>query len=313
MAGNQKRPVDELASKSFSRLGKIKITTWKGVFLIAFVAGVIGTFAFVLSGDNFGIYTSSEAKVSNVQPTVARPVTGGRDVNTPTKDRTACNIDKDCKGIICPMVVGGDKPKCDLKTKACYCGGKCGDKYCDLAEKRDDTCKEDCGNSYIESFENSFGGWEPKHQIACENDPFPCFFDWSIKRSKQKAYDGAYSLAAYLDGSHDDGTIWVEHPYTVTPNSKINCEISFYLWSENKSSINQWPVLAYVGPRNPVREEDFKLIGRTDEVAGWKKYSYSTQLTTDSFTDKIWVAFGFGATAEFQHTYYLDQVSVSFK
>ena len=55
-----------------------------------------------------------------------------------------CETDKDCLGIICTQVVGGDKPKCDLSTNTCYCGGVCGDGYCDFVEKRDGTCPQDC-------------------------------------------------------------------------------------------------------------------------------------------------------------------------
>ncbi len=59
-------------------------------------------------------------------------------------EEAECNTDRDCMGGGCPQVVGGDKPKCDLKTKTCYCGGVCGDGYCDPMENRDKTCPQDC-------------------------------------------------------------------------------------------------------------------------------------------------------------------------
>lgn len=55
-----------------------------------------------------------------------------------------CSSDKECTNLNCPQVVGGDKPKCDLTTNTCYCGGICGDGYCDSVEKRDGTCRQDC-------------------------------------------------------------------------------------------------------------------------------------------------------------------------
>lgn len=55
-----------------------------------------------------------------------------------------CNVDKDCSDVICPQVVGGDDPKCDLITNTCYCGGVCGDGYCDSLEKRGNLCVKDC-------------------------------------------------------------------------------------------------------------------------------------------------------------------------
>ena len=159
---------------------------------------------------------------------------------------------------------------------------------------------------YSESFEKSFGGWTPDHQIDCEPS---CTFNWSIERSTLQAHDGVVSLRGYLDGTNDDGTIWVERPFTVTPNSVISFEVNFYLWSENQSEINQWPVVAYIGLNNPERESDFNIIGNTDEVAGWRQYSYTTSLSTAS-AGVIWIAFGFGATWEIPRTYFLDSVSV---
>ena len=57
---------------------------------------------------------------------------------------TYCRSDKDCAKPICPKVIGGNKPKCDLKARTCYCGGICGDKYCDSFEKKYNSCPADC-------------------------------------------------------------------------------------------------------------------------------------------------------------------------
>lgn len=56
----------------------------------------------------------------------------------------SCSSDSQCIKLNCPQIVGRNKPKCDLKTKICYCGGICGDGYCDTIEKRDNTCPKDC-------------------------------------------------------------------------------------------------------------------------------------------------------------------------
>ncbi len=45
---------------------------------------------------------------------------------------TSCQTNADCLGIICPMVIGGDTPRCATETGRCYCGA--GDKY--LIEKK---------------------------------------------------------------------------------------------------------------------------------------------------------------------------------
>lgn len=160
-----------------------------------------------------------------------------------------------------------------------------------------------------ESFETGFGGWTADHHLQCEIDKTCDPLEWNITRSREQAYDGIYSLKGYINGIHDDGTIWVERSVEVTPNSNISIEISFYLWSLRDSDMNNWPVLAYAGLNDPEHELDFKIIGQTDQFAGWKKYSYSTQLTTDS-SGIFWAGFGFGATWEVQRTYYLDLVDI---
>lgn len=69
---------------------------------------------------------------------------GTAGTSTQTAATKTCLTAYDCQGIICPQVIGGDKTKCDLKTKTCYCGGICGDGYCDSIEKRDSSCPADC-------------------------------------------------------------------------------------------------------------------------------------------------------------------------
>lgn len=55
-----------------------------------------------------------------------------------------CETDEDCSGLNCPQMVGGNTPECDLSVNECYCGGVCGDGYCDIVESRDRVCQEDC-------------------------------------------------------------------------------------------------------------------------------------------------------------------------
>lgn len=164
--------------------------------------------------------------------------------------------------------------------------------------------------TYSESFENGLGAWTKDSYLECELQRPPCWpFEWSITSSTEQAHAGSYSLKGYLNGDHDDGTIWIERTVNVTPNSSADIEVNFYLRSDSKSDFERWPVLAYVGLIDPEKEEDFKIIGQTNEVAGWKQYSYSTQLTADN-KGTVWVAVGFGATWENARTYYMDSVDV---
>lgn len=164
--------------------------------------------------------------------------------------------------------------------------------------------------SYTESYEQSFSGWMPDHSLLCE--PGCGYLDWSISRSADRAYNGFYSLKGYLNGSHDAGALWVERPFYLSPLPKKTylVTLSFYVWSPTATTINTWPVVAFLAQRDPETEADFTIIGQTNQVAGWKQYNYSTNLTLDP-TQPLWVAYGFGATGEVSRTYYLDYVSLN--
>ena len=159
------------------------------------------------------------------------------------------------------------------------------------------------------SFENGFQGWTPDHQIDCEQDPEPCTFQWSITPSTEQAQHGTTSLKAVLNGLNDDGTIWLERRFNVEPGTEVLVELSFWLWSETQSDFNTWPVVAFIGKRNPELETDFRIVGQTDQQPGWTQYRLTRTVHVGG-GGKLWVAFGFGATWESERTHYLDAARV---
>jgi hypothetical protein len=158
-------------------------------------------------------------------------------------------------------------------------------------------------------FENSLQGWARDHFIDCEQDPTPCTFDWKINRSTQQAKSGTRSLKGTLNGLNDDGTIWMERQFNFGANSEATVVMSFWLWSKEESDFNTWPVVAFIGKRNPETEEDFTIVGQTDRRAGWTRYELTRTVSTGA-TGKVWVAFGFGATWETERAYFMDSVWV---
>lgn len=159
-------------------------------------------------------------------------------------------------------------------------------------------------------FENSLQGWTRDHFIDCEQDPTPCTFDWGITRSTAQAKSGTTSLRFRLDGTNDDGTIWIERQFDVGVNTEATVELSFFLWSETQADINTWPVAAYIGKRNPETEEDFTIVGQTERKAGWARYELSRTINGGA-SGKVWVAFGIGATWESERIYFLDSAKVT--
>jgi len=155
-----------------------------------------------------------------------------------------------------------------------------------------------------ESFEDEeWGGWQ-----ADNDGKAPEFI---IERSQAQAYDGISSIRVFIDGSQDDGTGWIERTINFASNSMYQMDMGFQVWSEFQSPVNNWGVVAYAGINDPEVEEDFVLIGDTDQVAGWKEYTYQTQIRTD-YSGNIYIACGITVYWETPRSYYIDLVNITF-
>lgn len=161
----------------------------------------------------------------------------------------------------------------------------------------------------FESFETGFGGWEADYYLTCEHDPIPCWpLEWKIDRSISQASDGKYSLSYFLNGDRDSGQIWVEKSFQVPVKQEVKVEVSFDLWSPEQSDMNQWDTVGYIGQDNPNKwGSDWIRSGKTDQVAGWKTYTFDRTITASS---NLWVGVGIGVSWETSRTYYIDKVAV---
>jgi hypothetical protein len=77
-------------------------------------------------------------------------------------------------------------------------------------------------------------------------------------------------------GSHDGsqacgtGTAWLVRRYRAPIDTLMSLDLTFQLYSEQASSVNNWQVVA----------DQFEVIGYTDTVAGWQQYRFQRlQLT----------------------------------
>jgi hypothetical protein len=153
-----------------------------------------------------------------------------------------------------------------------------------------------------ESFESGMGAW------AADTDGRARA--WQISRSTAQAYDGKYSLAFYLDGRNDDGTIWIERKFTARPNTTVTVSTTFRIYSSASSDLNTWAVVGYAGTHDPETTADIRTVIGLVNQRGWTPYSYIRKVTTDS-TGTVWVAVGIWATYEVIRTNYVDLVQTS--
>jgi hypothetical protein len=163
-----------------------------------------------------------------------------------------------------------------------------------------------------ENFENGFGEWVSDADVPLDPNNPGHAVAWNITRSTDVASSGQYSLKLFIDGTQDDGTIWIERKIAVRKNALIHVNISFDFFSMQESFNTIAVICAYAGIRNPEVEESFGVIGSANEVAGWKRYSLTATIDTGS-SEEIWVALGISVRWETCMLYYIDNVEVEVK
>lgn len=159
---------------------------------------------------------------------------------------------------------------------------------------------------FRDSFETGLDGWQTGADVP-EDGERPAPVAWSIEVSAQQPSDGQSSVKFFLDGKHDDGTIWLARPFNVPVNSDLVVRLHFDAWSAAESFNTTGKVAAYAGSRKPKQEGDFDLSQALNQTAGWKRYSYSMDAQSGD-NGQLWVAVGVTAVWETELTYYFDSL-----
>jgi hypothetical protein len=160
-----------------------------------------------------------------------------------------------------------------------------------------------------EKFEAGLGGWEKGADVPPDGERPNQTVEWSIEPSTEQARDGQASARLFLDGKHDDGTIWLTRSFAVPANGSYTVRIALDLWSPSESFNTLGKVAAYAGPRQPVEEEDLDTSQPADQATGWKRYNYEINTRSDD-VGRLWVAFGISVVWETKVTYFIDDVRI---
>jgi hypothetical protein len=162
---------------------------------------------------------------------------------------------------------------------------------------------------YDEDFEEDFGGLIGDADVPPDPNNPDSLVDWNVSRVTSPVKSGQYSVELHIDGRQDDGTVWIEKELSAKRNAQIQVEVSFEFYSESESFNVIADVVGFVGSSNPEVEADFTVLGQASEVSGWKRYTHTTTLKTDS-SGEVWVAVGISVRWETEMTYNLDDVKV---
>lgn len=163
-----------------------------------------------------------------------------------------------------------------------------------------------------EDFESGFINWVADADVPLDPNNPSHSVEWNISHVTGAAKSGQYSVRLFIDGSQDDGTIWIERKIGAKRDWQVQVKVSFQFYSEQESFNTIAAVVAYAGVRSPESEEDFTVVGSANEVAGWKEYSHETIVDTGS-SEELWVAVGISVRWETQMAYFIDDVQIEIR
>lgn len=152
-------------------------------------------------------------------------------------------------------------------------------------------------------FEAGLDGWTVGRDLPTDpntGDPVAS----AAEVTDDRASDGAHALSLALDGSQDDGTIWVQQPVDLGAAESLAVDV--YSQSESFNTLTK--VAAYAGPRpeNPLTEERFDTSRPVEDHAGWRTYEYAVDHDGPGL-----VAVGITVVWETNVTRFLDAVRLS--
>jgi hypothetical protein len=160
------------------------------------------------------------------------------------------------------------------------------------------------------NFEDGFEGWVTDADLPEDPNRPGELVDWRIELAGNVSSSGSKSVLLYIDGTQDDGTLWIERKLHLEPNTQKTVNLSFQFWSESESFNTLGVVVGYAGSQNPEVEDDFVILGSANEAEGWKAYNLTQQIQTDASGD-VHVALGFSVRWEAHLTYFVDDVKIT--
>ncbi|GAA0657200.1 hypothetical protein [Salarchaeum japonicum] len=156
------------------------------------------------------------------------------------------------------------------------------------------------------SFESDWQGWTVGRRLPDDpNEPGTRPVASEAGVSTRYASDGETSLRVFIDGSQDDGTVWVEQPVDLSQYDYLAVD---YQVSTSFNEILQAAVYTGPEPESGLEERQFdrshSLAGH--DAAGWKTFVYDVTHDADGI-----VAVGFNIVWETGAVGFLDNVRLT--
>lgn len=122
-------------------------------------------------------------------------------------------------------------------------------------------------------FESGLAGWTKGFDLPDEPGNPGTKVDASAVSSTERASSGARSVRFTLDGSADDGTVWVQQEADLSGVDTLT--VDGYSRQESFNTIAELAVYAGPVPETGLSEVDFDRSQATEDHEGWKTYEYA--------------------------------------
>ena len=174
-----------------------------------------------------------------------------------------------------------------------------------------------------EPFEQGLDDWDRDADVP-EHPETGMPVEWSIELSTERARSGERSARFVLDGSQDDGTIWLVRPVTVKAGTAYSGDLTVRAWSASESFNTLANLVCLTTTARPTVEDDFPPSGDVwtgegrstaglrqplNRREGWDEYSVSWS-TPPLDTDRLWLAVGISVVWETTIRYFVDDVAL---
>lgn len=176
-----------------------------------------------------------------------------------------------------------------------------------------------------ESFEDGLEGWQDGSDVPADPNREGQQVAWNITASDEQPATGNKSANFRLDGSQDDGTIWLVRPVQVDPGAVYEARIEAQAWSQDESFNHIADLVLYIGTTPPDGEESFprgedggpgesedgQVAGIREplnKAAGWEGYNFNW--TTPEDAQVLYVAVGISVVWETEVSYFVDDLNV---
>ena len=153
------------------------------------------------------------------------------------------------------------------------------------------------------SFEDGLAGWDIGRDLPTDPGNPDEKVDASVTATDERANTGTSSVAMTIDGSADDGTVWVAQPVDFADADRL--AVRCYSPEQTFNELAQLAVYTGPLPEGGLQEADFDRSEQTGDHEGWKRYDYPVDVS-----DTGVVAVGMNIVWETTVTRWVDDIEL---